>query len=49
MLELFDRLQELHNAVKCMNDSKDFQDAESVRDGNSHAKSTSVVPTSSDS
>ena len=30
------RLQELHNEVNCMNDSKDFQDAESVRSGNSH-------------
>ena len=30
------RLQELQNEVNCMNDSKDFQDAESVRSGNSH-------------
>ena len=30
------RLQELQNEVNCMNDSKDFQDAESVRSVNSH-------------
>ena len=29
-MELFGRLQELQNEVNCMNDSKDFQDAESV-------------------
>ena len=34
--ELSGRLQELQNEVNCMNDSKDFQDAESVRSGNSH-------------
>ena len=34
--ELSGRLQELQNEVNCMNDSKDFQDAESVRIGNSH-------------
>ena len=33
------RLQELQNEVNCMNDSKDFQDAESVRSGNSHVTS----------
>ena len=31
ILELSSRLQELQNEVNCMNDSKDFQDAESVR------------------
>ena len=36
IMELSGRLQELQNEVKCMNDSKDFQDAESVRSGNSH-------------
>ena len=46
-LELSGRVQELHNEVNCMNDSKDFQDAESVRSGNSHI--TSVIPTSSNS
>ena len=33
------RLQELQNEVNCMNDSKDFQDAESIRSGNSHVTS----------
>ena len=48
-LELSGRVQELQNEVNCMNDSKDFQDAESVRSGNSHRyQSTSVFPTSSD-
>ena len=36
IMELSGRLQELRNEVNCMNDSKDFQDAESVRSGNSH-------------
>ena len=31
LLELSGRVQELQNEVNCMNDSKDFQDAESVR------------------
>ena len=31
ILELSGRVQELQNEVNCMNDSKDFQDAESVR------------------
>ena len=35
-MELSGRLQELQNGVNCMNDSKDFQDAERVRSGNSH-------------
>ena len=39
IMELFGRLQELQNEVNCMNDSKDFQDAESVRSGNSHVTS----------
>ena len=38
-MELSGRLQELQNEVSCMNDSKDFQDAESVRSGNSHVTS----------
>ena len=42
MLELSGRIQELHNEVNCMNDSKDFQDAESMRSGNSHDTSRSV-------
>ena len=36
MVELSGRLQELQNEVNCMNDSKDFRDAESIRSGNSH-------------
>ena len=40
--ELSGRLQELQNEVNCMNDSKDFQDAESVRSGNSHVTSRQV-------
>ena len=39
MMELSGKLQELQNEVNCMNDSKDFQDAESVRSGNSHVTS----------
>ena len=37
--ELSGRVQELPNEVNCMNDSKDFQDAESIRSGNSHVTS----------
>ena len=39
IMELSRRLQELQNEVNCMNDSKDFRDAESVRSGNSHVTS----------
>ena len=42
ILELSSRVQELQNEVNCMNDSKDFQDAESVRRGNSHVASRPV-------
>ena len=42
ILELSGRIQELQNEVNCMNDSKDFQDAESVRSGNSHVTSRPV-------
>ena len=41
-LELSGRVQELQNEANCMNDSKDFQDAESVRSGNSHVTSRPV-------
>ena len=41
-MELSGRLQELQNEVNCMNVSKDFQDAESVRSGNSHVTSQPV-------
>ena len=39
ILELSCRVQELQNEVNCLNDSKDFQDAESIRSGNSHVSS----------
>ena len=42
ILELSGRVRELQNEVNCMNDSKDFQDAESVRSGNSHVTSRPV-------
>ena len=43
ILGLSGRVQELQNEVNCMNDSKDFQDAESVRSGgNSHVTSEPV-------
>ena len=42
ILELSGRVQKLQNEVNCMNDSKDFQDAESVRSGNSHVTSRPV-------
>ena len=42
ILELSGRLQELQNEVNCMSDSKDFQDAESIRSGNSHVTSRPV-------
>ena len=49
IMELSGRLQELQNEVNCMNDSKDFQDAESVRSGNSHVTSRPMsIPNTSD-
>ena len=39
IMELSGRLQELQKEVNCMNDSKDFQNAESIRSGNSHVTS----------
>ena len=42
ILELSGRIQELQNEINCMNDSKDFQDAESIRSGNSHVTSRPV-------
>ena len=39
IMELSGRREELQNEVNCMNDSKDFQDAESIRSGNSHVTS----------
>ena len=42
ILELSGRVQKLQNEVNCMNDLKDFQDAESIRSGNSHVTSRPV-------
>ena len=42
ILELSGRVQELQNESNCMNDSKDSQDAESIRSGNSHVTSRPV-------
>ena len=42
ILELSGRIQELQNEINCMSDSKDFQDAESIRGGNSHVTSRPV-------
>ena len=46
ILVLSGRVQELQSEVNCMNDSKDFQDAESVHSGNSHVTSRPVSFTS---
>ena len=43
IMELSGRLQELQNEVNCMNDSKDFQNAESVRSGHSHVTSQPML------
>ena len=40
--ELTARIQELQNEINCMNDSRDFQDAESVRSGHSNVVSQPV-------
>ena len=42
ILELTGKIQELQNEVNCMNDPRDFQDAESVRSGHSHVTSQPV-------
>ena len=39
ILELTGKIQDLQNEINCMNDSRDFQDAESVRSGYSHVTS----------
>ena len=50
ILELTGKIQELQNEINCMSDSRDFQDAESVRSGHSHVTSQPCVfPTSSNS
>ena len=38
-MELTGKIQELQNEINCVNDSRDFQDAESVRSGHSHVTS----------
>ena len=43
IMELSARLQELQNEVNCMNDSKDFMDAESICSGNPHVTSPLVL------
>ena len=40
--ELLGKIQDLQNEINCMNDSRDFQDAESVRSGHSHVTSRPV-------
>ena len=42
ILELTRKIQELQNEINRMNDSRDFQDAESVRSGHSHVTSQQV-------
>ena len=42
ILELSGRIQELQNEINCMNDSRDFQVAESVRSGHSRVTSQRV-------
>ena len=42
ILELTRKIQELQNGINCMNDSRDFQDAESIRGGQSHVTSRPV-------
>ena len=49
ILELTGKIKELQNEISCMNDSRDFQDAESVRSGHSHVACQPVFPTSSSS
>ena len=42
ILELTSKIQELQNEINCMSGSRDFQDAESVRSGQSHVASQLV-------
>ena len=42
VLELTGKIQEWQNEINCMSDSRDFQDAEPVRSGNSHVASQPV-------
>ena len=43
ILELTGKIQELQNEINCMNGSRDFQDAESVRSGHSHVTSQPLL------
>ena len=43
ILELTGKIQEMQNEINCMNDSRDFQDAESVRSGHSHVTSQPML------
>ena len=42
VLELKGKIEELQNEINCMSDSREFQDAESVRSGHSHVTSRPV-------
>ena len=42
ILELTGKIRELQNEINCMTDSRDFQDADSVRSGHSHVTSQLV-------
>ena len=42
ILELTSKIQELQNEINCMNDSRDSQDAEPVRSGQSYVASQPV-------
>ena len=42
ILELIGKIQELQNEINCMYDSREFQDAESIRSGHSHVTSQPV-------
>ena len=42
ILELTGKIQDLQNEIYSMNDSRDVQDAESARRGNSHGTSRQV-------
>ena len=42
VLKLTGKIQELQNEINCMNDSRDFQDAESIRSGHSHVTTRPV-------
>ena len=43
VLEVTGMIQELENEINCMNVSRDFQDAESVRSGQPHVTSQQAL------